>query len=98
MYWPANFKAWKAWCQQFASKFRVDLEVVILLHKDTKGMYIPLRKSLKKMVFLEIFPKLVDPPLLPLLGTFRNKNVILANFRNKDVNFMAKNNGYQNFT
>ena len=45
MYWPANFKAWKAWCQQFASRFRVDLEVVILVHKDTKGMYVPLRTA-----------------------------------------------------
>ena len=42
-----------------------------------------LREEVKKRL-LGLFPKLVDLP--PPLSTFRNKN----------VNFMAKNNGHQN--
>ena len=33
-----------------------------------------IREALKKMFFLGIFPKLVEPPPPPL-GTFRNRNV-----------------------
>ena len=47
----------------------------------------------KKNVFLGIFSKRVDPhpPSLVNLG-------ILASFGNKNVNFLAKNNGHQNVT
>ena len=35
-------------------------------------------EEVKRNVVLGIFPKLVDPPPAPLLGTSRNKNVKLG--------------------
>ena len=53
---------------------------------------VALGKPQKNCFFLGIFPK--QPPSPPL-GTFRNKMWILAKFRNKNVNFLAKKNGHQ---
>ena len=54
-----------------------------------------LREALKKNVcFLGIFPKPVDPHL----GTFRNNNLNFGQKKEKNVNFMAKNNCHQNLT
>ena len=48
--------------------------------------------------FLGIFPKPMDlPPLPPSSVHLGIKMEILAKFRNTNVNFMAKNNGHQNF-
>ena len=46
------------------------------------------------MFFLGIFPKPMPPPSVHL-GI---EMWILAKFRIKNVNFLAKNNGHQNFT
>ena len=51
-------------------------------------------REAQKNCFLGIFPKLVPPPSVHL-GI---EMWILAKFKNKNVNFMAKNNGHQNFT
>ena len=51
------------------------------------------RNSLKG--FLGIIPKQMDPPPSALLGI---KIWILAKFMDNNMNFMAKNNGHQNFT
>ena len=52
--------------------------------------------STKKLFFLGIIPKPADrPPPSVLLGM---NNWILSKFRNKNVNFMAKNSGHQKLT
>ena len=66
--------------------------------KDILNIYLILREALKKTVFLGMIPKPADYHLPPSLGTFRNKNLNFAQIRITNVNFVAKNNGHQNFT
>ena len=55
--------------------------------------------SIKKMFFLGIFPEPVEPTPDPHHSVHLGiKMWILVKFRDKQVNFMAKNDGHQNLT